>query len=352
MAVNQDLFDEGVKHQIDVQRFTTSQLARMLRQLKLEDRRLVEWLTRRIPINASRNRRENARRLRALFREFRERRDVTMKRLRDEFRSDLNDFADEEADFEEALLLAIMGGSVARTRKQTLRQIVSSIPFNNSTKTSATFTQWFRALQGSDRQRVEQALLKGVSEGQSLESIVQTVGGARGVLSSTRRMLEGLVRSAIAHVSNLSREAAWQVNGTRAVLVWQSILDARTCPICRARDGRNAPIGGTGNAPQPRLIPPGARPPAHPRCRCVMIARILGQPGAATDVTYQQWLSGQTAAVQDDILGPTRGKLFREGTFTVDRFVDRQGQELTLEDLAKRRPTAFRDAGLDPDDFT
>ena len=352
MAANQDLFDEGVKHQIDVQRFTTMQLARLLRELSRADGRLLEWLTRRIPVNASRNRRENTKRLRRLFSDFRERRNATMKALRDNFRSDLSTFGEEESDFEEALLLAILGGSIARPTKATLNEIITGIPFNSSTDTSATFAQWFEALRGSDRRRVEQAIFKGVSEGQTRDSIVRMIGGARGVLSTTRRGLETLVRSAIAHVSNLSREAVWQVNGQKVVLVWQSILDDQTCPICRARDGRNAPIGGSGIAPQPRLIPPGARPPAHPRCRCVMIGKLLGQPGAATDVTYQQWLGAQPVSVQDDILGPTRGKLFRDGEITLDRFVDRQGQELTLEDLAKRRPTAFRDAGLDPDDFT
>jgi hypothetical protein len=35
----------------------------------------------------------------------------------------------------------------------------------------------------------------------------------------------------------------------------------------------------------------------------------------------------------------------------VDQFVDRNGTELTLEQLAATKPEAFRKAGLDPEKF-
>jgi hypothetical protein len=63
--------------------------------------------------------------------------------------------------------------------------------------------------------------------------------------------------------------------------------------------------------------------------------------------TYNDWLKQQPASVQDDILGPTRGKLFREGGFTVDRFTDRSGQEYTLDQLRQRDQEAFDEALAD-----
>jgi hypothetical protein len=57
--------------------------------------------------------------------------------------------------------------------------------------------------------------------------------------------------------------------------------------------------------------------------------------------TYDDWLRQQPESVQDDILGPTRGKLYRNGDFTVDRFTDPTGQEYTLDELRKRDREAF-----------
>lgn len=64
------------------------------------------------------------------------------------------------------------------------------------------------------------------------------------------------------------------------------------------------------------------------------------------DMTYGQWLARQSAAVQDDILGATKGRLFRDGGLAVDRFVDRAGREYTLDELKRRERGAFRKAGL------
>ena len=63
-------------------------------------------------------------------------------------------------------------------------------------------------------------------------------------------------------------------------------------------------------------------------------------------VNYQQWLSAQSAELQDDILGPTRGKLFREGGLTLDNFVNRQGDQIPLDELMKKHKAAFEAAGL------
>jgi len=68
-------------------------------------------------------------------------------------------------------------------------------------------------------------------------------------------------------------------------------------------------------------------------------------------VSYQEWLTRQSAAFQDDVLGKAKGKLFRNGDLTLKKFVNRQGDELTLNELAKKHKDAFVAAGLDPQDF-
>jgi hypothetical protein len=54
---------------------------------------------------------------------------------------------------------------------------------------------------------------------------------------------------------------------------------------------------------------------------------------------------------QNDTLGITKAKLFREGGLNLDKFVNRNGDELTLAQLAEREAAAFRAAGLDPDKY-
>lgn len=64
------------------------------------------------------------------------------------------------------------------------------------------------------------------------------------------------------------------------------------------------------------------------------------------DVTYKQWLVRQPASRQDQILGPVRGALLREGKLEIDRFWTDRGAFLTLNELRSRNAAAFRAAGL------
>ena len=68
-------------------------------------------------------------------------------------------------------------------------------------------------------------------------------------------------------------------------------------------------------------------------------------------VTYREWLARQSAEFQDDVLGETRGALFRRGGLSIDRFVDRRDALVPLRELARREAAAFRAAGLDPERF-
>jgi hypothetical protein len=55
------------------------------------------------------------------------------------------------------------------------------------------------------------------------------------------------------------------------------------------------------------------------------------------DVTYSQWIQKQSAARQDEVLGPNRAKMMREGKITPDQLYGSKGEYLTLEQLRKKR---------------
>jgi hypothetical protein len=122
-------------------------------------------------------------------------------------------------------------------------------------------------------------------------------------------------------------------------LKWVSTLDSRVCNLCASRDGKVYEIS---------KAPPA---PAHfGPCRCRKIP-FLGEfktkgtraskGGPVPDnTTYSDWLRGQPNEVQDEVLGVTKAKLFRDGNLPLDRFVDPTGREYTLAEL-KRRDSAI-----------
>lgn len=76
----------------------------------------------------------------------------------------------------------------------------------------------------------------------------------------------------------------------------------------------------------------------------------VGAEGAEDDVksnaTYNAWLKTQPAAFQDEVLGATRGQLFREGGLSVKDFVDENYRQISLEELREKESMAFERAGL------
>lgn len=62
--------------------------------------------------------------------------------------------------------------------------------------------------------------------------------------------------------------------------------------------------------------------------------------------TYGEWIKGQSAKRQDEVLGPARGKLMREGGLSLDKFYNDQGKTLTLDQLRERDAASFAKAGL------
>jgi hypothetical protein len=67
--------------------------------------------------------------------------------------------------------------------------------------------------------------------------------------------------------------------------------------------------------------------------------------------TYYSWLRDQPKSVQDSIIGPTRGKLLREGGLSSQRFAELQLSKnykpLTLDEMKKLEPVAFEKAGIE-----
>jgi len=161
-----------------------------------------------------------------------------------------------------------------------------------------------------------------------------------------------LIQTVSNHVSVQARDLLLQGNdGLFDGYEWVAVLDSRTSIICAGRDGTVYPL-----TDDPVKSP---KPPAHFNCRSTITPVVKSQfagtqkrtPRVATgakgqtkvrqNTTYESWLRRQPAAFQDDVLGKTRGALFRRGKLPISKFVDRRGLILTLDELRKVEPEVF-----------
>lgn len=263
-----------------------------------------------------------------------------------------------------------------------------------------TLKEWVRRTRDADLSRIAVAVRIGIAQGESSADIARRVVGTKrlrgrdGVTQTTRRNVDGLARTATTAFGDAAKQAFVNENDEWFDKeVFTATLDSRTTPVCRSLDGniyerddgphppmhfncrsvripvisedaigtrafdasserilvgRYAEENGLGSLKSRKNLPRGHKG-KFDRWARVEARKFVGQvPGK---VTYGQWLARQPVAFQDDVLGVTRGKLFRDGGLTMDKFVDFKGKPLTLSQLAERDAAAFRSAGLNPTDF-
>lgn len=213
--------------------------------------------------------------------------------------------------------------------------------------------------------RVSNAIRLGAAQGLTNAAIVQTITGTaaqgykNGILAVTKRTADAIVHTAVQAIANSAREAVFDDNSDIVGgVIWVATLDSVTCPRCGALDGLEFDADS------------GPRPPLHIYCRCATIPSLTGKFKALSEgrkrtsvgsdgpaqvsgsTSYYAWLKTQPASFQDYALGPSRGKLLRNGGISIQQFsrlqLDKNFQPLTLEDAAKIDPLAFEAAGVEP----
>lgn len=353
-TVNEVIRDLEVRHQVGVQRLSSGILKKLIRLLDTADAEIVEKLRLRGPdLDGT----FTSARFRVLLDTLREiNRDAHVSLDRD-LRAELAAVAVYEAGFQREIVLDAVPVrlDVVTPPAELLQAAVVARPFQGR-----LLSEWVSELSEAKARRLRDAIRLGVVQGETIDQIVRRVRGTKalnyrdGVMEIGRRGAEAMVRTAVAHTTTVAREALYEANkDVIAKEQWVSTLDTRTCTQCMSLDGKTFEVGK------------GTRTPAHIGCRCVRIpvvkswkelgfdfdelspstrASMNGQ--VAETETYGAWLAKQSAATQDEALGATRGKLFRAGGLTVDRFTNRAGDEFTLDELRRYDSEAFRKAGL------
>ena len=195
--------------------------------------------------------------------------------------------------------------------------------------------------------RLVMGVKQGFVEGLTTRQIIKNVVGDGGLADISLRNAKAVANTTMMHVATNARMAVLEENDDVVIgYEWVSTLDGRTSPICRARDGQ---VFLFTDKIQPK-------PPAHYNCRSSVAPKLSpefdifdegatraskgadGGKQVSADLSYYEWLKRQPAAFQDEILGKTKGAIFRNAGLTPEQFraitVDDLGRPLTLDEMA------------------
>lgn len=342
-AENQAYFDAQMRRRIRERRTIAGIVTSILASIEKSDQTLAEYLRIRLASIAGRPIPEIRDRLDAVLLEVTKRRRGALTEAQREIRKAMATLAVGQPAAEAQLLRDALGEvdrEIAKVDRGELRELALETPFAVTPDRAGTLADVMTATRQSDSTGLRQAILSGLAAGEGLDALMRRLAGSRakrfedGVLASTRRSVAAAAEAALSHALETGTNVFWTLNSVvfDTVLRWTTMLDTRVCPTCRARGGKFTTPGGRPlPAGLPALQPRGARPPAHIRCRCRMVSFLPGE--IPDEPSYGDWLADQSREVQEEALGKRKAALFRSGKVKVEGFVDREGNELTLEEL-------------------
>lgn len=344
MALNQELIEKANRHSVYVQRFAgglDNKFEPFLERLKVAVAGIVATTSEATPIPSLRSQLTNAQR--AIYDEYEQ-----------QLNADLAEFAVSESEYEARTLNTVMDDEVeSPAAAEVVAELAAAVMvIGGIAKTNA---EAIRDWTVSETQRITGIATSGVITGQSTRDIIRTTNTTFD--NNVVRNNKTIVSTTTNHSSSVGREQTMLGNviGYR----WISILDSKTSTTCKSLDHQVFLFSDQGFKP---------KPPAHQECRSSIAAELDGrknaedsrsnrpskgdegrEPVGATS-TYYGWLKRQNAAFQDQAIGPTRGKLLRNGGLTSEEFrrlsVDQRYQPLNLDEMRARDPEAFEEAGL------
>lgn len=369
-TINELMADATTSHAVDLSQYTQGVIRRMISLLNTLDPKLGESLhgaLERLPADSF-----TVERLEQVLHSVRALNVQAYDAVERELTQVLKEFVEYEASFQYDLYTRVVPGEiqarflVARVNPEQAYSAAMSRPFQGR-----LLRDWAKKIEANRMENIRNAVRTGYVSGKTTAQIVQEIRGTRaaryqdGIINRDRRDLTSVVHTAIAHMAETTRERFQSANADLIKATqWVSTLDTKTTPLCIARDGKmytvetHKPIGHS----LPWLGGPGK---IHWGCRSASVpvlkswkelgfevdelspstrASMDGQ--VAADLTYGEWLQRQSAGRQDQILGPTRARLMRDGELPFDKLFTKTGAYLTLDQLRARDSATFKRAGL------
>lgn len=218
------------------------------------------------------------------------------------------------------------------------------------------------------REKLTAEIKAGFLQQETIGQIMTRIRGTRkngyadGVLRVQRHEAEAIARTMVGQYANEARQQFYRDNSDVVKAVeWVSTLDTRTSIMCILRDRKRYTV--VGHEPIGHNLDWGGGPGGyHYNCRSTSVPvtdfwESLGVQGPVgrresvdgpvpATVTYADWFAAQSAERQDEILGPTRGLLYRSGGLKLEDFANNKGMMLNLAQLRRRERAAFEAVGM------
>lgn len=220
----------------------------------------------------------------------------------------------------------------------------------------------------------------GYAQGETIDQLVQRVRGTAtgkrnaywvngkkkmfvefkgGIMDTGTRQAQALVRTSIMQVAADAKMEMFKMNADIIKgLMWNSTLDNRTTPVCRAHSGLLYSLDGK---PIGHNVPFLGGPPVHWQCRSTLLPvtksfeelgatpgitkEYLDEIGTATrasmtgavpeELTFDTWFRTLPKDDQISMLGPKKYEIWKDAGLTFQEMVDQRGNPLTVEQLAK-----------------
>ena len=219
------------------------------------------------------------------------------------------------------------------------------------------------------RKKAMYTVRQGIVNGNTTQQIVNELKGRKvkdeyvgGIVEQSRSALEANVRTLRSHVANSAMMDTYRILDFEYVK-FMATLDGRTSKICASLDGTVWKINDP-NLRQPAL---------HFRCRSILVGTdkdglisgkrpfvednrpvskipkaeregIIGQIDANT--SFSEWFKTADSSFQLEWLGRKRYELYKNGGFTLDKFIDPLGRKYTLKELKALDSAVFKRLGL------
>ena len=356
MTANEKLQDEAITHALYLQGYSKGTATKVLNLLKRTHNDLVQQLG--VALERLPQGEYNVARIDALLTSINGLIRSAYGEVSTELDNQLRGLATYETGYQTQLFQSVLPEQIAfiAVTGEQAYAVAMARPFQGR-----LLKDWMEGLDTDLRVKVRDAVRMGILEGQTTNEIVRKIRGTKalnyadGLLDINRRNAETIVRTAIAHTAAYARDLTYEANDDVIKgVIYTATLDSSTSILCASRDRNFYAIGKS----RPAI-------PAHMNCRSVYTAALKSWRELGLDipevpestrssfsgqipakVTYNEFLRKQSAEFQDEVLGSTKGKLFREGGLDIQRFISKQGKEYTLDELRQRDASAFKQAGL------
>lgn len=363
VSIASDMGDKFINHSVNLLRFSAGERRVVLTMLKGLEGDIVSRLLATEGLTLA-----QTWRMEALFVAVESIIQQNYKAIAKQQQASLLDMAQYEVDQTHTIVNRTVGGSLMTVGvpEETLRALISGdivlgIPAKD----------WWATQAKQLKASFQDTIRRGVFAGENLSELTRRVRGTResgfsdGLMSTSTRNAEALIRTAVQSITNAARYETLRANDdVIGGQQWLSTLDSRTTEICMALSGQAWDFDGNpiGDTTQPFPGPP----PAHWGCRSTLVpllksweqlareaqgneklARKMDRierkidkgtqasmdGRVATDMNYSDWLKTQPESAQREILGPGKWELWKQGKIGLTDLIDQRGNPLTLAQL-------------------